>query len=197
VVHRAGANVIYEDGSVRKTRKVLNEPGHAHELTFTCYHRIPLLCKDRTRQWFVEALDRARAQHHFSIWAYVVMPEHAHVLVFPRNPTYDMSKVLQSIKQSVARRAMIYLRRHAPEWLGRLKITWPGGRVEHRFWQQGGGYDRNMFVPESIDASVEYIHNNPVRRELVATSTDWVWSSARWYAGERAVPLVIDPVAVR
>ena len=36
-----------------------NEPGHAHELTFSCFHGLQLLSKDRTCQWFVEAVRRA------------------------------------------------------------------------------------------------------------------------------------------
>jgi hypothetical protein len=112
----------------------------------------------------------------------------------PQNSVYDMSKILQSVKQSVARRAMIHLRQTAPDWLDRLKVVWPDGRTEHRFWQQGGGYDRNMYGSRAIEASIQYLHANPVRRGLVARPTDWEWSSARWYAGERSVPLTIDPL---
>jgi len=39
------------------------------------------------------------------------------------------------------------------------------------------------------------LHNNPVRRGLVDHPTDWPWSSARFYAGEKDVPLVMDPLA--
>ena len=40
----------------------------------------------------------------------------------------------------------------------------------------------------------EYLHANPVRRMLVAKSEDWEWSSARWYAGIRTVPIEMDMV---
>ena len=45
---------------------------------------------------------------------------------------------------------------------------------------------------ESIYAEIEYFHNNPVRRGLVACAEDWPWSSAGWYAGRRDVQLVPD-----
>ncbi len=67
-----------------------------------------------------------------------------------------------------------------------------GPRGEHRFWQQGGGYDRNIAKPEVAWASVAYIHGNPVRRGLVAADVDWPWSSAGWYAGDRDVKLAMD-----
>jgi putative transposase len=32
-----------------------------------------------------------------------------------------------------------------------------------------------------IEAAIEYIHMNPVRRGLVKRAVDWKWSSASWY----------------
>ena len=46
----------------RKHLKSYNIPGHAHELTFPCFHRLPLFSKDRTRQWFVET--KRTEKHH-------------------------------------------------------------------------------------------------------------------------------------
>ena len=73
------------------------------------------------------------------MWAFVVMPEHAHVLILPRNETYDTANILKAIKQPVARHATDHLRANAPAWLERLKITRPGGRAEYRFWLQAAG----------------------------------------------------------
>ena len=39
---------------------------------------------------------------------------------------------------------------------------------------------------------INYIHANPVRGGLVAGAEDWLWSSARWYAGFRPVKLEMD-----
>ena len=40
------------------------------------------------------------------------------------------------------------------------------GEVRFRFWQEGPGFDRNLFTPEALAASLDYIHNNPVQRKL-------------------------------
>jgi putative transposase len=182
------------DGKVRKKRVAHDLPGHVHELTWSCYRRLPLLSKDRTRQWLLDAIDRSRAIHRFDLYAYVLMPEHVHLLIRPREMEYEIAAILKSIKQAVARRAVNHLRESAPEFLQQIAITWPNGRVEHRFWQQGGGYDRNITEPKTLGLTIEYIHNNPVRRVLVAAPTDWEWSSARWYAGYREGTLPIDDV---
>jgi len=179
-----------------KTCKRWNEPGHAHELTFSCFRRLPLLSRDRTRTWFVEAVDRARVRHEFDLWAYVIMPEHVHLLIHPRRGQYDISAVLKAIKWPVAIQSKRYLERRAPQWLSPLTDVQPNGRAVVRFWQRGGGYDRNVRDDRALGAMIEYIHANPVRRGLVRQPGEWRWSSAAWYEGRRDVPLPIDDTIV-
>jgi REP-associated tyrosine transposase len=99
---------------------------------------------------------------------------------------------LWQIKSPVGREAFRYLQTHAPEWLTRLTVCRDDGREERRFWQVGGGYDRNIVDESTALKVIDYIHLNPVRRGLVERPEDWEWSSARWYAGLRPVPLMID-----
>jgi putative transposase len=80
--------------SIHKQCVRFNEPGHAHELTFSCYRRLPLLARDRTRVWLAEAIAAARARQQFELWAYVFMPEHVHPLVYPRRRDYQISSIL-------------------------------------------------------------------------------------------------------
>ena len=176
----------------RKTCKRYNTPGHAHALTFSCFRRQAFLSKDRSRQWLIEAVDRARNKLHFHVWAYVIMPEHAHLLLWPTQPEYDISEILNSIKQSVAKRALIHVRRQAPGFLAQMEDRQPNGEVHYRFWQRGGGYDRNVFEPAAIFEQIEYIHGNPVRRGLCARAEDWLWSGAADYVGIRVGPLRLD-----
>ena len=163
----------------RKACRRFNEPGHAHSLTFSCFSRRPFLSKDRSRMWLVEAIDRARDKHAFDLWAYVVMPEHVHLLIWPRKPVYSTSRMLTSIKLPVSIKALSYLRQSAPHFLSQMEDRQPDGLVHHRFWQRGGGYDRNLTEPRTIWAEIAYIHANPVRRGLCESETDWPWSSAR------------------
>jgi putative transposase len=176
---------------VEKRRVRYNEPGQPRELTFSCYHGYAFLGRDRTRQWLCEALDQARSQFGFQLWAYVVMPEHVHVLVYPGDVPGNVSDFLQAVKEPVGRKAISNLKRHAPGWLERVTVR-ERRRLRHRFWQPGGGYDRNITSIETLRAVIEYLHANPVRRGLVARAEDWEWSSARWYAGVRPVKLEMD-----
>ncbi len=180
----------------RKRVRSYNKPGHAHERTFSCFRRLPLLSRDRTRQWFLEALESARQRRNLTLWAYVIMPEHVHVIVWPRDPTYEVRLIRTALKVPVQRKALDFLRRQAPGYLDRLRDGQPNGDVHYRFWQRGGGYDRNITDPATLRAMIEYIHNNPVRRGLVSSPADWLWSSARFYEGCQDVPLRMDPLPV-
>ncbi len=91
----------------------------------------------------------------------------------------------------MARKAIKYLEIHAPEWLPRITVR-EGKRTRRRFWQPGGGYDRNVVELATVHDMIAYIHANPVRRGLVLRPEDWEWSSARWYAGFRPVRIEMD-----
>ena len=176
----------------RKTRRSWDEPGHAHFLTWLCYRRLPLLTAERTRRWVVEAMDAVRQRLHVALWAYVIMPEHVHLLIRPRWADYEMRTILVGLKQPVALASRKYLVSKGDSvWLRRLSVEYPSRRV-FRFWQPGGGFDRNIFREKSVPSIIEYIHNNPVRRELVDDPLDWEWSSARFWGGQTNVPLQMD-----
>jgi hypothetical protein len=96
------------------------------------------------------------------------------------------------VKQSVAKKSLIFVRRHAPSFLVRMRDVQPNGKVHHRFWQRGGGHDRNVVEPSTVHFEIEYQHNNPVRRGLCERPEDWLWSSAADHLGVREGPLRID-----
>jgi len=60
-----------------------NTPGDAHGLTFSCQGNLPLLDCDRVRWSLAHAIEAAKVKHDFEVWAYVIMPNHAHMIVKP------------------------------------------------------------------------------------------------------------------
>jgi putative transposase len=166
----------------RKLVRHFDEPGHAHELTFSCYQRLPLLTGDPHRCELLSlAIDRATERHGFDLVAFVYMPEHVHLIVFPTRPDALIANLLFAIKRPFSTRAKALLHRTDPPLLGRLTIRERPGKTSFRFWQEGGGYDRNIQNLETLRLAIEYVHNNPVRRELCATPEAWRWSRWRFY----------------
>jgi putative transposase len=122
------------------------------------------------------------------------MPEHIHVLLWPQEPVYEIRLIRTALKVPVQRKALAFLRSSAPAFLEQLRDEQPNGVVHYRFWQRGGGYDRNIIEPATLRTVIEYLHQNPVRRGLVPEATDWPWSSARFYAGRQDAMLAMDPL---
>jgi putative transposase len=141
--------------------------------------------------WFVEALQCTRQKWPVDLWAWVIMPEHVHLIVMPRERGVPVGSFQGAIKEQVARKAIQWLKESAPEWLSRITV-YEGNRVRRRFWQPGGGYDRSIDSIGTLLAMIEYIHLNPVRRGIVERAVDWQWSSARSYAGSHPVLIEID-----
>ncbi|MEW4531529.1 transposase [Maioricimonas sp. JC845] len=165
----------------RKQIRHFHEPGHLHELTFSCVHRRPLLTTDARMRMLARCLDQATSREHFQLVAFVFMPEHVHLLVNPRGATPNISRFLARIKQPFSKWIRGTLESGSDDDLQNLPVTERQGRKSIRFWQAGPGFDRNIYSREAIEASIHYIHENPVRRNLVLQAVDWQWSSARYY----------------
>ncbi|MCA8991786.1 MAG: transposase [Planctomycetaceae bacterium] len=169
----------------RKQVKHFHEPGDLHELTFSCYQRRPLLTIDLWRKMFCQAIDAAIERHEFRLVAFVIMPEHVHLLVHPTTTNPDVSGLLSAIKRPFSFRIKQLLIEQNSTLLPKLMVRERPGKTSFRFWQEGPGYDRNLHTQTAVLAAIDYIHNNPVARKLVDQARDWKWSSYRWYEWDK------------
>jgi putative transposase len=88
----------------RKAVKRSHEPGDCHELTSSCYRRIPLLSNDGWRHLLAESLDHAVQGQSFRMIAYVFMPEHVHILIQPTSQDFRMDLFPKALKAPFSRR---------------------------------------------------------------------------------------------
>src|SRR5579862_3428704 len=136
-----------------------------HFITFSCYHRAPLLVDPHARHIFLRTLETVRRWYGFWLLGYVVMPEHVHLLL-SEPERENLALVLQMLKQMVS-----------------TKLRTGTGP----FWQERY-YDFNVWSEKKQVEKLRYLHRNPVKRGLVAHPEDWRWSSFRHYAtGEEDV----------
>jgi len=123
----------------------------------------------------VKLLDRVRSRFRFLLIGYVVMPEHVHLLVSePKkgNP----SKMLQVLKQTVSRA----LRRPVKKPSAQLSLAFASVTDSPAFWQRRF-YDFNVWSERKVPEKLDYMHRNPVQRQLVSHPKDWPWSSWSHY----------------
>ncbi len=90
----------------RKIRRRFDIPHHARFLTFSCYKRHTLFANDRIKNAFVAHLIKTREETRFRLLAWVVMPEHVHLLIEPRLPAFPVAVVLSRLKGGFANRVL-------------------------------------------------------------------------------------------
>ncbi|MGH7449953.1 MAG: transposase [bacterium] len=95
----------------------------------------------------------------YDLHAWVVMPNHGHVMVTPHE-RWTLSSILHSWKSYTATEANRIL-----------------GRVGEPFWQQES-YDRLVRNDQEFYLICEYTINNPVTAGLCAKPEDWKFSSS-------------------
>jgi len=170
----------------RKRMRRYEHDGRARFVTFSTYRRLPLFLKGAIKDRFAEHLELARRRDRFALFAWVVMPEHVHLILWPREVT--VSRTLLVLKRTFAREVLRRWRDLNAPILSRLQDD--QGRL--RFWQRGGGYDRNIRDRDELQRKIAYVNENPVRRGLVDRATEWEWSSARWCEGDRRGMVKLD-----
>jgi putative transposase len=175
----------------RKTVKHYHEPGDCHELTFSCYRRVPLLTNDPWRRLLAKQIDSANQRHNFHLVAFVFMPEHLHLLVYPTGGS-EVSDLLKAIKRPFSYRIKQILQEHQSPLLNRLTIRERPGKMTFRFWQEGPGYDRNLNTEKAVLAAIDDIHRNPqCHAEFFATHQGSRVREAFALAGK--LPVAPDP----
>jgi putative DNA methylase len=94
---------------------------------------------------------------HYELHAFVVMPNHVHLLI---TPSIELPKIMKSLESITAKRANTM-----------LSLT------GNRFWQDES-YDHLVRDDREFEKIRRYIEINPVRAGLVRTSCEYRWSSA-------------------
>ena len=156
-----------------------SEPNRSYFLTTQTHKGQPFLV-DEVAEVVVESLFRWQTLCQFPLLAFVVMPDHVHILGI-LTTSEPLAKVFGRWKNWAAREANRMLKR------------------EGRFWQRAF-YDHAVRKDESLQDIAAYIEANPVSAGLVDEPSQYPYSSAfpenakrllgwRWLSGEP----VFDP----
>ena len=162
---------------VKADLSVHSTPGHAFAALDHCFDRSasgPLWLKDpRIADLVSRSIVIGESERRFyHLCAWVVMPNHVHLLV---RPQVAVPILMRWLKGSTARRANLLL-----------------GRTGQPFWQDES-YDHYLRSSSPLGRTIAYIENNPVSAGLVNCPESWPWSSAGWQATPPAPP---EPVSL-
>jgi putative transposase len=148
-----------------------------------CYHvinrgngRRPVFHKDADYEAFLKAMAHACQQIPMRALAYCLMPNHFHLVVWPRRDG-ELSRWMHWLQNTHVRRYHQHYHSSGHIWQGRFK-SFPIQEDEH------------------LLAVLRYAERNPLRANLVRRAERWLWSSARWWEEEEGRPafLAAGPV---
>jgi REP element-mobilizing transposase RayT len=102
----------------------------------------------------------------YQLHAWVIMPNHVHVIFQPRVAMPTIMRWLKGRTSRVANRLL--------------------GRTGSPFWQDES-FDHWVRSAQELQELIEYVENNPVKAGLVGAKEQWRWSSAGWVTDEASL----------
>lgn len=163
----------------------------AYYLTCVTHNRLPIFQTDKVKEIVAKALDEARKSAGILIFAYVIMPDHKHILT---DNFREMKDVLRYVNGISAKRVIDYLKENGFESsLKKLRIQERENKHKHSVYEHHSNAIR-ITGEDAFMQKVNYIHLNPVRAGLVEHPNEYLFSSARqWHRREiESEPLITD-----
>jgi REP element-mobilizing transposase RayT len=162
----------------------------AYYLTSATKNRLQVFRKDSIAAVACNALNEARTSGKFLIFAYVIMPDHLHVIT---DSSREAKEILRFINGIISRRVIDFLKEHG--------YSTSLEKLRHEEYERGHHYSlwdhrpniRLLTSEGMFMQRVRYTHQNPVRAGLVKQAIDHKYSSARIW--DRC-PLENEPLSV-
>lgn len=132
---------------------------YPYMITTNTANREPIFADNKAADILLEAILFGRKQHWYYLLSFVIMPDHLHLIIIPKDK--NISGCMKSIKGFSSRKIN--------ETLGRQGTIW-----------QSGFYDYILDGEDMMLARIRYIEENPVRKGLAMNLEDYKYSSARY-----------------
>jgi REP element-mobilizing transposase RayT len=166
----------------------------AYYFTSVAHRRLEIFRTDKLKQVLCDAYDEVRLNHGIRILAYVIMPDHIHLLVCSQKEMDDTLRLLNGVS---ARRIIQYLKDGHERSLFKLRGETRERNHRHSVWHHHSD-SLEIIGEDTFRQKVDYIHMNPVRAGLVTDPLAYRFSSARFWRGSpiEDEPLLTDHLDV-
>ena len=155
---------------------IISRNSPCYYLTSVAHDRLPVFRTDEFKRITCAALNEARHSGKFCLYAYVIMPDHLHVVT---NSSLSPSKTLQFINGITSRRIIDHLKKQRyGDSLAKLRHEVRPRRYSYSVWDHHPNA-RLLWNENMLMERVNYTHQNPVRGGLVNCPEEYCWSSVR------------------
>jgi REP element-mobilizing transposase RayT len=162
-------------------------------MTMGAVRRAPVFRRDVIKRILVDSLNTGRILAQYELFAFVIMPNHTHIIVRCLGE-YTPGDIVREFKKATSN---LILRQFEAEG-NQAALEFCASCVEregkqaYAVWQDE--YQaKNIFSAAFLRQKIDYVHNNPVQPHwaLVDRPEDYLWSSARFYLteGRALIPL--------
>ena len=170
--------------------------GYIYYLTLTVVDWVDVFTRPRYKHIIVESLEYCQKHKGLELYAWVLMSNHLHLLAASNKEGITISDILRDFKKFTSKaivksiqepcesrqKWMMYRFDFAAKYNPKIK--------DYKFWQDGNEA-KEVHTNHFFDEKLDYIHNNPVRAEIVENPEDYLYSSAQNYAGKPGLLKVI------
>jgi len=173
----------------------IKEQNALHYITLQVVYWVDIFTRHVYRDIVMESLRYCQQAKGLEIYAYVVMSNHIHMIV--KSETENLSDILRDFKKFTSKRIAETIEtttESRKEWMLRLfshAAKRQNKKGNYQIWTHEN-HAIQLYSNEVIQEKVQYIHANPVRSRLVENHEDYIYSSAKNYAGENGL-LSITP----
>ena len=172
-----------------------HDPSHLYFITATILGWRRIFTEPTYARIILDSLDWHRRHNRWSLYAYVLMPNHLHAIVKPEG-AQTISTTLQSFGSFTAHAILKQLRTEERRELLAFFVRRQDkdASKQHQVWQQIQA--KNIYSLPFLREKLEYTHNNPIAKHwhLVQDRADYAYSSACFY-DRGTVPVVeIDDI---
>jgi putative transposase len=177
------------------TFKPLHDPTHLYFVTATVLGWKHLFVQQFYAEIVLQSLDWHRCHGRWSLFVFVLIPNHAHFIVRPLGEQ-TISTVLQSFGSYTAHAILDRLQHEGRTDLLAFFAQRQDQDVskQHQIWLPIEA--KNVYSVDFLRQKVEYTHNNPVAKHwrLVDDRADYVYSSACFYDRGESPIIAVDDV---
>jgi putative transposase len=169
--------------------------GYLYYLTLTVVDWVDIFTRPVYKLILLDAIRYCQKEKGLKLYAWCLMTNHIHLIASAKE-NKSLSDILRDFKK-FTNKTLIKVIQEEPEsrreWL--LDRFAFAGTVDpkiknYKFWQEGNEA-KEIHTNTFLDQKLNYIHQNPVRAEIVSEPEHYLYSSATDYAGGKGLLEVI------
>ena len=165
--------------------------GYMYFITLTVVDWVDVFTRPTHKHVILDSLKYCQYSKGLLIYSWSMMSNQLHFLASAKEG-YHLSNILRVFKK-YSSMEIIKSIKEFPEsrrkWkLSRFKLAGENNpRIQgYKFWQDGNA-PKEIHTNEFLGQKLNYIHMNPVKAEIVVNPEDYLYSSARDYAGMKGL----------